>query len=192
MAALRESLLEGLDDIGELLKAVRVRVTLTEVRCDGGDGKESGALEQNDLLGVGHMGEFTEISLDGLQVWNERVDDPPPSLVESLIPDARGVRMNVKGAGLLANAVNTLVVDALSKIVLDEVHFVDEAENDGGWTILLEGFDDLAICDEIALEVTRFNVEHVDQDGSFGEDVLALGGKVALVEGILSVNRNPF
>lgn len=192
MAALRESLLEGLDDIGELLKAVRVRVTLTEVRCDGGDGKESGALEQNDLLGVGHMGEFTEISLDGLQVWNERVDDPPPSLVESLIPDARGVRMNVKGAGLLANAVNTLVVDALSKIVLDEVHFVDEAENDGGWTILLEGFDDLAICDEIALEVTRFNVKHVDQDGDFGEDVLALGGKVALVEGILSVNRNPF
>ncbi len=169
-----------------------MRVTLTEFGCDRSDGEEGGALEQDDLLGVSHIGDFTEIRLDGLQVWNERVDDTAPSLVESLIPDARRVRMNVEGAGFLANAVDTLVVDALSKIVLDEIHFVDEAENNGGWTVLLECFDDLAVSDEIALEVTRFNVEHVDQDGSFGEDVLALGGKVALVEGILSVGRTPF
>jgi len=115
------------------------------------------------------------------------VDDPTPSLVKSLIPDAGRVRMNVEGAGIRANAVNAFVVDALAKIVLHEIHLVDEAEDDGGWTILFESFDDLAVSDEIALEVTRFNVEHVYQDGNFGEDVLALGGKVAVIESILSV-----
>ena len=163
----RESLLEGLDDIGELLEAVRVRVHSAELGGDGGDGEEGGALEQDDFFGIGDVGEFAEIVFDGLEVWHERVDDTAPGLVQRLIPDAGRVRMNVKGAGLLADAVDSLVVDALAKIVLNEIHFVDETEHDCRRTVFLESFDDLAVSDEVALKITRFNVEDVDQDGDF-------------------------
>ncbi len=118
------------------------------------------------------------------------MDDTSPSFVKSLIPDACCVRVNVEFARFLTDEANAFVEDAFPKIMLDEIHLVNEAKDDSRRTILLQSFDDLAVSDEIALEFARLNVKDVDQNGDFGENVLALSGEVALVKGILSVEEN--
>lgn len=118
------------------------------------------------------------------------MDNTTPSLVESLIPDACGIRMDIEFARFLADVAYTFVEDTLPKIMLDEIHLVNEAEDNSRRTELLKSFDDFAISNQIAFEFAGFNVKDVDKNSDFGEDVLALGGKVALIESILSVKRN--
>ena len=58
------------------------------------------------------------------------MDDTSPSLVKRLIPNACRVGMNVEIARFLTDESNALIEDALPKIMLNEIHFVDEAEDD--------------------------------------------------------------
>lgn len=51
---------------------------------------------------------------------------------------------------------------------------------------MAEGSDDGAVCKEIAIEVSRFDVKDIDEDTDVGEDMLALLGEVIFHESILS------
>ncbi len=90
------------------------------------------------------------------------MDNTAPSFVQTLVPYAGCVGVDFELAGFISDEADTLVKDALPEVVLHEIHLMDEAENDGGRTILLKSFDDPAIGDEVALELARLNVKDVD------------------------------
>jgi len=80
---------------------------------------------------------------------------------------------------------------------LHEIHFVHEREDVGAGGVFLEGFDDGGVRDEVAVivalaavEFERFDVEDVDEDANFGEDVGLFGGEVVFGKGVLSVLVN--
>lgn len=70
--------------------------------------------------------------------------------------------------------------------VLDQVHFVNEAEDKGCGAELFQSFDDGAVGVEVPLDFTGLDVEDVDEDSYVGEDCLTLGGQVGFSKGILA------
>ena len=73
---------------------------------------------------------------------------------------------------------------------LDQVHLVHETEDVGVGTELAEGLDDGIIGVEVAVYLSGFNVEDVDEHRDVGEDVAALGCEVCFHESILSIPRS--
>jgi hypothetical protein len=55
-----------------------------------------------------------------------------------------------------------------------------------GWRELAKGTDDRAVGEKIAVKVSGFDIEDVDEDTDVGEDVLALLREVILHKGILT------
>nr|GFD56091.1 hypothetical protein [Tanacetum cinerariifolium] len=62
-----------------------------------------------------------------------------PRFVQALVPDAGGEE-------------------------LDRVHLVDEAEDLGGGTALVEGTDDVRVGDDVGLEFAGLDIEDEDED----------------------------
>lgn len=180
------SLLEVFDDIAEALKSVRSRVHCANIAAPGGNDKEGGALEEQDLFRQDELAQITQMLLDLVKVWDEIMDDFSPSLVEGLVPDRSSKRDGNEVLGLASDLGDPLVVDIFALGGDDQIHLVDEYVDARGGRELTKGSDDRAVGEEIALEVSRLDVEDVNQDTNVGENMLALLREVVLHEGILS------
>jgi hypothetical protein len=63
---------------------------------------------------------------------------------------------------------------------------VNEAKNGGIGRVLGERFNDGAVSEEVAIELTGLDIEDVDEDFDVLEDVVALGSEVVIHECILT------
>lgn len=183
---LGETLLERLDDIAETFEAVLARVHLADRASDMGNHKEGRTFEEDNLLGFERIRQSTQVILDDVDVRDQHVDDSRPRLVKRLIPDGGGESRDLVNAAAYLDHSDAFAENAFAEIIIDQVHLVDHAENDGRGATLGEGPNDGCISDKITIEFTRFDVEDVNQDADVGEDVIGLGTEVILDEGILS------
>ena len=98
--------------------------------------------------------------------------------------------------------------DQVTLVLLDQVHFVDEAKDFGLGRVLQDGLQTALVVMHVLLQLARLDIEDVDQhlqrprrgvrfishDESFScathldvaEDVVALAGEVVLHEGLLA------
>ncbi len=123
----------------------------------------------------------------------------PPRPIQRLIPDTRPICPYGPHKTLAPrfNRIRLGLQDAIAMLSLHEIHFVHEREDVGAGGVFLEGFDDGGVRDEVAVivalaavEFERFDVEDVDEDANFGEDVGLFGGEVVFGKGVLSVLVN--
>lgn len=92
------------------------------------------------------------------------MDNTSPGFVERLVPDAGGESVYGEVRRSATNDGGSFFVDALAMFGLDQIHFMDEAENMGIRAEFSECLDYRVICIEVTVDFAGFDVEDVDQD----------------------------
>ena len=104
------------------------------------------------------------------------MDYVSPRLIQRLIPDrgwVRGDRFG-KTSGELLDQVTSLDEEALSKVVLYQVHLVYQTKDVRVGRELLKSLDNGRVCLKILVNFTGFDIEDVDEDSNIRKDILLL------------------
>ncbi|CAM9184578.1 unnamed protein product, partial [Heterosigma akashiwo] len=177
--------LELLDDVGDLLEAVRVVVLL-----GGGvaDDQEGGRLEEHHLVRAAHLAEVAQVPLQQGHVGDQAVHDAAPGLVQRLVPDGGG-EAGQPGGEVPAAARDQpapAVEDRVPLLLGHQVHLVHQDEHLGVRRVLLHRLQHALVVREVLLQLGALDVEHVDEHLHAAEDQVPLGVEVGLVEGVLA------
>src|SRR6266536_715141 len=164
MSVLGDGMLERLHDVREALVAVEVGIHLADFGDERGDGQEGGTFEEDDFFRFDELAEDFEELLDAGKVGNELVNDSSPGFVQGLVPNAAGEGVDFEALRATANQGRAFIVETTTVLGLYEVHLVNEDEDVCSLAVLLESLDNRVVGFEIAIDVTRFDIEDVDED----------------------------
>lgn len=78
----------------------------------------------------------------------------------------------------------------ISLIFLNQVHFVNQAENFCLMWILQNCFQTTLVVMHISVKFSTFNIENIDKDLHIPEDIVPLAGKIVFHECFLTDNDN--
>lgn len=136
-----------------------------------------------------------EVQFDGLQVGDQAMDDHSPRLVQSLIPDARGVCFNhsLKALTTLPDCFRLVFQNPISMLCLHKVHFVDKSEHVRMGREFFESLDDRMVSIQIskvltapAIELARFQVKYIDENSDVVKNRWPLARQINFCERILA------
>ena len=129
-----------------------------------------------------------------MQIWDQRLHNIPPRLVQALIPYSCAVHLqaSTKHSAVLSDGDGAVLDHLVSEYALHKVDFVDEGEYVRGRRVLCEGGDDSGVGEEIArigaFKGARLNVEDVDEDSHIAKRLRLLRCEVGFCEGVLPVS----
>ena len=146
-----------------------------------GDHEAGGAFVKDELVGINDLSQLAQQVLNCASIGHEVVDDLGPSLVQTLVPDARAPKVDVLACILLvsskamfdadvADCVAALGEDDVAHVGHDQIHLVNQNKDLCLGRVLAQGLYDRGIVDEVGIEFSRFNIEDEDQDGDGCED----------------------
>lgn len=111
---------------------------------------------------------------DLIKVRNQVMNDLSPSFVERLVPNRGCERDGSERVRFGLNLYYAVVVHILALAWGDEIHLMNQDVDARSRRKLGEGSYDRSVSEDVTLEVSGFNVEHIDEDSDIREDMLAL------------------
>lgn len=175
--------LELLDDVTDLLEAMRVALLFTLVMRDH---QESGPFEKKHLVRFDDLRKVAQVALELLHVRDQLVNNAGPGFVQRLVPDRRPEARAGKRTGQSLQVLLALFEYQIPLILLDQVHLVHETEDLGIGRVLQDGFQTRLVVVHVFLQLAALDVEHVDQHLHVAEDVVPLAREVVLHERVLA------
>lgn len=95
-------------------------------------------------------------------------------LVKRFVPDGGAERDDLEWQGTSLELKDSLVVDLVSLVFLNEIHLVDKAENLGVLGISHDGFQARLVVVHVLLHVARLDIKDINQNLHVLEDMVAL------------------
>jgi len=127
-------MLKSLDNIAQALLPIRIRILLPHLPHHTQHRQKRRPLKQHHLLRARLLHQLPQIRLHNIQIRHQRMHDPAPRPIQTLIPNARPKTPHPALEALAPSQDRGGAVgdDFFAEVGLHEVHFVDEAEDVGG------------------------------------------------------------
>lgn len=180
-----------LKDTRNALESIGKRITFFSWPGDMRNRQTRCTLIQYEFSSVDDFGKLLEQSLNRACIGNEIVYDFGPCLVQALIPDAGCEELYsvFESFACLSNVVGALIEHGLAQASLDKVHLVNETEDLGPRTALVQGTNNVGVGNDIRGEFSRLDVEDEDEDSNGTKDVIAGLIEVVFNKTVLAVRR---